>query len=141
MISITPNRIEVKYQGDETNLNAIYSWIKDHPMVFREAYPARQVNSLYFDSDFYECCSENLSGTGNRAKIRYRWYGQGFKPKQGALEFKLKTNGVGYKRIYKIGESIDLTEVSASALRQNYPRMLSWRIVLYSKVTVGPRCW
>ena len=44
-------------------------------LFFRTQYPARNVNSVYFDTYNYISIRQNLDGVSNKKKIRIRWYG------------------------------------------------------------------
>ncbi len=85
-------RYEVKMTCSEIHLPDARAWINLHPDLFSEAYPPRQVNSLYFDTRDLDCLNDNLIGTGQRKKLRLRWYGAGYDAVQGTLELKCKSN-------------------------------------------------
>jgi hypothetical protein len=113
-----PARYEVKMTCDEVHLPDVRAWVNLHPEVFVEAYPPRQVNSLYFETWDVDCLNDNLIGIGQRKKLRFRWYGDDYSNVQGALELKCKSNKLGWKERYPIPATFDLTTASWRALMQ-----------------------
>lgn len=113
-----PVRYEVKMTCDEVYLPDVRAWVNLHPEVFVEAYPPRQVNSLYFETRDVDCLNDNLIGIGQRKKLRFRWYGDDCSNVQGALELKCKSNKLGWKERCPIPATFDLTTVSWRALMQ-----------------------
>jgi hypothetical protein len=67
-------RYEVKMACDQVYLPDVRAWVQLHPAAFIEAYPLRQVNSLYFDTLDGDCLNANLIGISERRKLRLRWY-------------------------------------------------------------------
>lgn len=105
-------RYEVKMTCDEVYLPDVRAWINLHPDVFIEAYPPRQVNSLYFDTYEADCLIDNLIGVNRRAKLRFRWYGDDDSAVRGTLELKCKSNQLGWKEHYPVPTSFDLRTIS-----------------------------
>ena len=102
-------RVEIKYLAPEVEYNRLLHWVQHHPHGFVIHYPDRIINNVYFDSQNYGSFWETLSGFSSRAKIRYRWYGESFFPKEGTLEFKNRKNQYTWKDSYKLSTNI-LTE-------------------------------
>jgi hypothetical protein len=98
-------RREVKFVARASELDRLLAWLRLHRAGFRRAFPPRWVNNLYFDSYDYSAFSENLVGGSERAKVRYRWYGDSLTPDSGALEVKVKRNVFGWKLRYAISRS------------------------------------
>ena len=109
-------RYEIKMTCDEVYLPDVRAWVNLHPAVFVEAYPPRQVNSLYFDTREAGCLTDNLVGISERTKLRFRWYGEDFSTVRGACELKCKLNQLGWKEHCPIPFTYDLTTTSWSAL-------------------------
>jgi hypothetical protein len=107
-----PKRREVKLVCDERFLADVRSWVRLHPALFTAAYPPRQVNNLYFDTLESSCLYDNLDGTGERGKLRLRWYGTDFSAVRGALELKRKSNQLGWKLICPVPATLDLRSTS-----------------------------
>ena len=98
-------RYERKYILEHIPLVDIQQIIKLHPAAFRLAFPARQVNNIYFDTVNLSAYSDNVKGIANRSKFRIRWYGN--EPKNGTLpspvlEEKVKRGELGYKNSQKL---------------------------------------
>ena len=70
--------------------------------MFKEQYPQRTVNSIYFDTDIYQDVWDNINGFGNRKKIRLRWYNN-LNNSEVFIEEKKKINFVTQKKVQKIG--------------------------------------
>ncbi len=111
-------RYEVKMTCDEMYLPDVRAWVNLHPDVFVEAYPPRQVNSLYYDTRGIDCLMDNLIGTGQRKKLRLRWYGSDYTAVRGTLELKCKENQLGWKEYHPLPLTFDLTTMSWSACIQ-----------------------
>lgn len=91
-------RYERKYRVLNLSLGEVESWVRQHPLSFRTAFPDRQVNNVYLDTpDLYDF-RENLMGLSQRRKFRIRWYGEDLqKAVQPMLEVKVKDAGLGDK--------------------------------------------
>lgn len=95
-----PLRFEVKIPIPAAQKQRLMAWLKSHPMLFREQYAPRVINSLYLDSCNLSCYEENLSGLSERKKARIRWYGNIAEAEAAKLEFKLRKSGKGRKIIF-----------------------------------------
>ena len=124
-------RYEYKITCDELYLPEARSWVRVHPAAFVEAYPPRQVNSLYFDTHEADCLHDNLLGAGERRKLRFRWYGHDFTAAQGTLELKCKANQLGWKRNCPIPITLDLTAISWTDLMQQMRRHAEGIVALW----------
>jgi SPX domain protein involved in polyphosphate accumulation len=98
-----PWRFERKFFIDNLGLHHIENEILMHPASFREAYPARTVNSIYFDTNAMKAFRDNVEGVLNRKKTRVRWYGDtfGYVPKP-MLEYKIKQGFLGRKEHFQL---------------------------------------
>ena len=67
-----------------------------------ETYAPRRVNSIYYDTDFFEFALQNIEGYKERKKIRIRYYGNELDKKPIFLEQKNKYGDVGNKIIKEI---------------------------------------
>jgi hypothetical protein len=100
-------RYEIKLVCAATWLPQIHALVRLHPEGFRVAYPPRRVNSIYLDTFDADSVDENLSGVGERDKLRWRWYGTvGMTRSQ--LELKRKRGMAGWKELCLIGAPFDL---------------------------------
>lgn len=111
-------RYEVKMTCSELYLPNVRAWVNMQPDAFIEAYPPRRVNSLYFDTYEVACLEQNLIGISDRAKLRFRWYGEDHSRVQGILELKCKENQLGWKEYAPIPGALDLAVTPWSALMQ-----------------------
>ncbi len=112
-------RYEIKMVCEERALPRLMAALKLHPACISTLYPARQVQSVYFDTPEGHALDENLAGISHRKKIRFRWYGSDTHGVQGVLECKLRMNRLGSKNILKIPVPIDVEGVSRSAFRNS----------------------
>ncbi|MBI9047662.1 MAG: VTC domain-containing protein [Anaerolineaceae bacterium] len=96
-------RYERKFQIETLDRPQVQAWVKKHPGFFYSPFPPRYINNLYLDTADLHHYQDNVIGTGNRKKIRIRWYGDLLgniqKP---VLEFKIKEGLVGTKFQYPI---------------------------------------
>lgn len=94
-------RYERKFLVDQLDARQVQALIRLHPSLFYEPYPPRYVNNLYLDTIGLENYFDNVSGVGERRKVRIRWYGDLFQSvEKPMLEFKIKSGLVGSKHIY-----------------------------------------
>jgi hypothetical protein len=101
-------RYEIKLVCPVDWLPQVESVVRLHPEGFRMAFPHRRVNNIYLDSWDASSVASNLSGVGERAKLRWRWYGTILGPNAGQLELKRKRGLVGWKEVCVVAEPLDL---------------------------------
>lgn len=98
-----PPRYEVKIPLPAHWLADVDMWVRMHPAQWRITYPPRQVNNIYFDTARYDGLNANLSGVGEREKLRLRWYGlDTARIVGGNLERKRKQGMAGWKEIVPV---------------------------------------
>jgi hypothetical protein len=131
-------RHEVKLVCDERFLAETRSWVWLHPAMFSVAHPPRLVNNLYFDTLESSCLYDNLDGTGERGKLRFRWYGTGFSTVRGVLELKRKSNRLGWKLSCPVPVTFDLTSTSWQYLMHQLRRHAQDAISLWLAVADQP---
>lgn len=108
-----PPRYEVKIPCAPHLLPQVQTWVRLHPAHWRVAFPPRQVNNVYFDTADCRMLNENLSGAGERGKLRLRWYGPDLGTVAGArLELKYKEGAVGWKDVCPLDVTLDLASLS-----------------------------
>ena len=94
-------RYERKFLVDQLDAAQVRAMVKRHPYMFYEPYPPRYVNNLYLDTVDMGNYYDNVSGVGERRKVRIRWYQKLFGDVQEpVLEFKIKHGLVGTKRSF-----------------------------------------
>lgn len=91
-------RYERKFEGKETGSTQLDLLVRMHPAHFREAYPPRYINNIYFDTPGMTAFHDHVMGASRRSKLRLRWYGdeRGHLRKP-VLEVKKKNGYVGTK--------------------------------------------
>lgn len=101
----TSPRIESKIICSPADAISICSYLKGRG--FFVGYPSRYVYSLYFDTVGRRFLSENLSGQGNREKVRIRCYSHaiGHPPHSFLIERKIRKGLFGFKRFEKLTDS------------------------------------
>ena len=112
-------RHEIKLVIDETDYHAVALAVRLHPAGFRQAYPPRWINSVYFDSFELDACHDNLAGISSRLKVRLRWYGELERFDRATLEFKRKRNQFGWKERFAVEGPVDLRERTWRQLRSH----------------------
>lgn len=96
-------RYERKYRIEALSQELVTQGLKLHPCGFRQLYPERQVNNIYFDSIGFTTFKENVSGLEQRQKFRVRWYGKDLlNVDHAVLEIKSRQNNLGDKIIIPI---------------------------------------
>jgi hypothetical protein len=102
-------RYEIKLVCPAIWTPQVATLVRLHPEGFRVAYPPRRVNSVYLDTFDTDSVNDNLSGSGERDKLRWRWYGtRGMLRSQ--LELKRKRGTAGFKELCLIETPFDLPE-------------------------------
>ena len=100
--------------------------------MFKEQYPKRTVNSIYFDTDIYQDVWDNINGFGNRKKIRIRWYNNLSNSKV-FIEEKKKINFVTQKKVEKIGIFKDFNDLSNHINSKDFENM---NLILDKKINI-----
>ena len=127
-------RYEIKMTAGALKLDVLRAWIRLPAEGFTQAYPGRRVNSIYFDTLDAHCLQDNLTGVGERAKLRFRWYGEERARVRGQLELKQRANQLIRKQVAPLDIDLDLGEGSwcdiIRALRQCAPEPFASRLAL-----------
>ena len=85
------------------NFLEIYNNLLKSKFFFKEAFPNRIINSIYFDDFSYTSVKENLEGDNDKIKIRLRWYSKNcYVLKNPKLEIKIKKQFQNYKIIKEL---------------------------------------
>ncbi len=110
-------RYEIKmvFNGLQTGL--VRSLIIGHSQLFKKAYPSRQVNNIYFDTEDFQLKDAHIQGANSRIKIRQRWYHDTWKLSNSQFEIKSKSGNLGSKTVFPIPIEIDLSIISWNDLR------------------------
>ncbi len=94
-------RFERKYVFKDLTIEQIAINLMTSDFFFREHYPQRDINSIYFDKNFRSLI-ENVEGISNREKLRLRWYGNHHEINSFYVEKKIKENFLSKKKRKKI---------------------------------------
>lgn len=96
-------RYERKFVPEGFTPEALLGLVRHHPALFREVFPERTVNNLYFDTQNLRHYTDHVNGAANRVKIRVRWYGDFHgKKEHPTLEFKIRHGAVSRKVTYPL---------------------------------------
>ncbi len=116
-LQTSSSRYEIKmvFNGLQTGL--VRSLIIGHSQLFKKAYPCRQINNIYFDTEDFQLKDAHIQGNNNRIKIRQRWYHDTWKFSNSQFEIKTKSGNLGSKTVFPIPLEIDLTHISWNDLR------------------------
>src|SRR5437899_8789065 len=96
-------RFERKFVAEGFTLADVLALVRRHRAAFREAFPARIVSNVYFDSPGLAGYHDHMNGVSDRVKTRIRWYSPQQEIVQNAqLERKLKHGTVSTKKSYAI---------------------------------------
>ena len=112
------NRLEKKFIyniGDESYKYFLISG------MFKETYPKRVVNSIYFDTDIYQDVWDNINGFGNRKKIRIRWYNE-LNNSPVFIEEKKKIGFVTQKKIENLGNFKNFSDLTLFIKNEYYQK-------------------
>lgn len=100
-------RYEIKLVCPGVCRPQVHALVRLHPEGFRATYPARWVNSVYFDSFDVEGVMDNLASASERNKLRWRWYGPDWLIENSQLELKRKRGKAGLKELCPVDASFD----------------------------------
>ena len=93
-------RQELKYQLTEYNFGKHLEVLQS--AGFSQPYPARTVNSLYFDNDQFQMYADSEEGVLPRKKTRIRWYDD--RQETSFLETKISSPEGRFKTVVSIDE-------------------------------------
>ncbi len=111
-------RYEIKMVFSGLQAGFVRSLILGHSHLFVKAFPPRQVNNIYFDTEDYQLQQAHIQGTHQRIKLRQRWYHATWSLSDSQIEIKAKSGNLGTKAIYPISTDADLSTISWKQLMQ-----------------------
>jgi SPX domain protein involved in polyphosphate accumulation len=119
---ISPNRFEKKWLFKNTLYPEVLLSLYRSKFFFKQQHTPRLINSIYFDTNNFNCINDNLDGTNIRKKFRVRWYGDNKNLNNPNLEIKYKKNFESYKKIFFLQKfkNLDLTNRNNIKLLSNY---------------------
>lgn len=96
-------RYERKFQALDVSIAQIELIVKLHAAHFRQVYPPRMVNNVYFDTPALSDYARHVNGSSDRSKLRVRWYGsRDGQIGQSTLELKTRRGLVGAKTSFAL---------------------------------------
>jgi hypothetical protein len=99
----TDLRYERKFLPAGRSVAEVVALVRQHPALFREAYPERPVNNLYFDTPGLRHYFDHVNGSACREKVRLRWYGEFHgHVERPRLEFKHRQGLLGGKTTHRL---------------------------------------
>lgn len=108
-------RYEMKLVTQGMAYKRVLTELRLHKCALRTLHPARRVQSLYLDTHDGRAVQENLAGTSDREKVRFRWYGDETGHVRGTLERKIRCNMLGWKETYRYSETVQVEGASRLA--------------------------
>lgn len=126
-------RHEIKFVSDPWRVPLVEIWAMCSKAAFRETYPPRRVNNVYFDTIDLDAFSENLSGISSRTKVRFRWYGKTVSPEGGVIEIKQRRNDVGTKAQIRTSGVLELDGRSWRSVAEDLRGRISEKDELWLK--------
>jgi|GEM_PF-6101729 len=93
-------RCEIKFIVEDLTLSELADYLRSHPAHFKEIHEERTVNNLYLDTLEHESYLDNLEGSPNKVKLRFRWYNDDLRKVK--FEIKKKHGEVYKKSSYQV---------------------------------------
>ncbi len=102
-------RYEIKIPLQMDQFVEFESSLKGLCLYPKKVYQDRTIHSIYLDTPLFKSYNDNVSGAGNRVKIRFRYYDNDIKNVR--LEYKIKNNKASTKKVIDIKneDGLDLT--------------------------------
>lgn len=110
-------RFERKWLFKNNDYLTLINSLTRSKLFFRNQYPLRNVNSIYFDTHDYISIRQNLDGVSNKKKIRIRWYGEKDVLTKPIIEIKSKKGFETKKESIPIKELDNLKLISIKNLK------------------------
>jgi hypothetical protein len=105
-------RYEVKMVAQAAFYSKLRMFMRIDQSALTTLYPARRIQSVYFDTWKNQALEENLAGISHREKVRLRWYGEDTRGVHGTLERKVRENMLGWKGLLDIPVDLDVEGVN-----------------------------
>ena len=96
------SRFERKWFFENGDINSLLQGIYKSKLNYKESFPLRKVNSIYFDDYKLSSIYQNLDGVTEKKKLRIRWYGNKNIITNPVVEIKSKKGFVVNKKTMKI---------------------------------------
>ena len=122
-------RFEKKWVFENTDINFLKIAIFRSDLILQEAFPNRNVNSIYFDDNKLSSVYENLDGISNKKKYRVRWYGNSNIINDAKLEIKSKKGIFTSKKVMDLGinKNLEYNNQNLNKIEKKVNEILSKR--------------
>jgi len=97
-------RYERKWLIKKINKDQLNLILARSSFFFKDQFPNRKVNSIYFDDNKLSSVRENIDGINHKQKIRVRWYGNSSLINKANIEIKKKVGFQNSKLQLNINE-------------------------------------
>jgi len=115
-------RFERKFVIQNAWMPEVTLLLRNHFARFREIYPDRRINNVYFDSHNLESYHDSVDGLRSRYKARVRWYGKMLdEARNPVYELKVKKGLIGWKYKYPV-EDFGVTRRGISSMVRGFGR-------------------
>ncbi len=108
-------RYEMKLITQGMAYKRVLTELRLHKCALRTLHPSRRVQSVYLDTHDGRALEENLAGSSDREKVRFRWYGDETEVVRGTLERKIRRNMLGWKKTHRYDRDIRVAGASRLA--------------------------
>ena len=130
-------RFERKWIFNSSNYLILINAIIRSNLFFRNQYPQRKVNSIYFDTNNYTSILQNLDGISDKKKIRIRWYGDEKIMIDPAIEIKSKNGFETKKEIIEIKELNNIQPLNLDMINEKLNAKLNLKKLVLPILTTN----
>ena len=130
-------RFERKWIFNSNNYLILVNAVIRSNLFFRNQYPQRKVNSIYFDTNNYTSILQNLDGISDKKKIRIRWYGDEKIMIDPAIEIKSKNGFETKKEIIEIKELNNIQPLNLDMINEKLNAKLNLKKLVLPILTTN----
>ena len=130
-------RIERKWIFNSSNYLILINAVIRSNLFFRNQYPQRKVNSIYFDTNDYKSILQNLDGISGKKKIRIRWYGNEKIMTDPVIEIKSKNGFETKKEIIEIKELNNIQPFNLNVINEKLNAKLNLKKLVLPILTTN----
>ncbi len=130
-------RFERKWIFNSSNYLILINAVIRSNLFFRNQYPQRKVNSIYFDTNDYKSILQNLDGISGKKKIRIRWYGNEKIMTDPVIEIKSKNGFETKKEIIEIKELNNIQPFNLNVINEKLNAKLNLKKLVLPILTTN----
>ena len=130
-------RFERKWIFNSSNYLILINAVIRSNLFFRNQYPQRKVNSIYFDTNNYTSILQNLDGISGKKKIRIRWYGNEKIMTDPVIEIKSKNGFETKKEIIEIKELNNIQPFNLNVINEKLNAKLNLKKLVLPILTTN----